>query len=190
MKSNELRDYVSFTFPRELAEVKNSAISKIDGVLSIEERTLIYKYTEDGYEELNEQLRISKGKEYTKFGRMLDSTLSRLPNYEDVVYRAANLTPNELQKYLEAKNNKAILVEHSFISASKSKNIAYGFGSCQFLIISKSGKDIELFAKYGFHHPQNEKEVLFRPNLGFRVLDITKEDKYTLIVLEESKIKS
>jgi hypothetical protein len=53
------------------------------------------------------------------------------------------------------------------------------------MIIGKSGKEIEKFAKYGEHHPQNEKEVLFRPNIRFKVLEITKSDNYTLITLEE-----
>ena len=95
-----------------------------------------------------------------------------------------------MQKYIDAKENKGILVEHSFISASRSKAIAYQFGkSCQFRIVSKSGKNIEEFAKYGIHHLQNEKEILFRPNLKFEVLEVTKQDQKTLITLEEVERK-
>jgi|GEM_PF-6688178 hypothetical protein len=86
--------------------------------------------------------------------------------------------------------NELLLVEHSFISASRSKAIAYEFGKrCQFRILSRTGKNIEEFAKYGVHHPQNEKEILFRPNLKFEVLEITKQDQKTLITLAEVKRK-
>jgi len=44
--------------------------------------------------------------------------------------------------------NELLLVEHSFISASRSKAIAYEFGKrCQFRILSRTGKNIEEFAK-------------------------------------------
>ncbi len=92
--------------------------------MSIEERTLIYKYTEDGYESLNEKLRVSEAKELTVLGKFLVNAIAKLPDYEDITYRAADLTANELKKYLDAQKNNSILVEHSFISTSKS-NLHY-----------------------------------------------------------------
>lgn len=53
------------------------------------------------------------------------------------------------------------------------------------MIFSRTGKSVEEFAKYGTYHPQNEKEILFRPNLRFKVLQVTKQDAKTLITLEE-----
>lgn len=183
---SKLQKYVSVNCPRELNEVRNSAIADVDSKLSIEERTLIYKYTEDGYENLNENLRISEGREISEFGRLLKKTIDKLPDYQDLCYRSVNLTPHEFQKYSNAKNNNGILVEHSFISTSKSKAIAYGFGkNYQFRIFSRTGKLIEEFAKFGKHHPQNEKEVLFKPGTKFSVLEITIVDQSTLITLEE-----
>jgi hypothetical protein len=184
----KLEEYVSLNLSRELKEVKLRNIANVNNPLSIEECTLIYKYTEDGFEQLNEILRASKGENYTEFGSLLDKTISKLPNYEDILYRSVNLSQFELQKYLDAANKNSILVEHSFISTSKSRRIAYGFGeNCQFRILSRSAKDIEEFSKYGSYHPQNEKEVLFRPNCKFKVLGVTKSDSYTLITLEEVK---
>ena len=178
--------YVCKNYTRELDEVKNSEIANVFSDLSIEERTIIYKYTEDGYAGLNETLRHTTGKEITEFGRFLDKTISKLPDYVGITYRCVDLTDHELQKYFNAKTNNTILVEHSFISASKSKFIAYEYGrNCQFRIISKTGKEIEAFAKYGSHHPQNEKEILFHPNCKFKVLEITKNDQQTLITSEE-----
>jgi len=186
MATTRLIEYVNRNCERELNEVRNSPIAELDSNLTVEERTLIYKYTEDGFEYLNETLRLSAGKQYTEFGEFLDKTLSKLANYEDILYRSANLTTFEIQKYLDGYQNNGILVEHSFVSTSKSKAIAYGFGkNCHFRILSRSGKNIEAFAKYGLHHSQNEKEVLFRPNCKFRVLEITKSGTATLITLEE-----
>jgi hypothetical protein len=187
---NKVLDYVIFNCSREFEEVKSRNVEDINNILSLEEQTLIYKYTEDGYEGLNERLRISKGKDFSEFGKLLNKTVAKLSNYEGITYRAADLTNNEIQKYIKAKEKNSILVEHSFISTSKSKEIAYGFGkSCQFRIFSRSGKEIEGFAKYGVNHPQNEKEVLFRPNLRFRVLEITNHERYALITLEECEKK-
>jgi len=182
----KLEEYVRNYCSRELIEARKK--SATIGYLSSEEHALIYKYTEDGYESVNEKLRLSDGRDYSDFGKFLDRTLAKLPDYEDIAYRAVNLTPFEMQKYLDAYANNSILVEHSFISASKSQAVAYEFGnSCQFRIFSRSGKDIEAFAKYGTHHPQNEREVLFRPNCRFEVLEVTKRDNKTLITLEEVK---
>ncbi|MDR3697876.1 ADP-ribosyltransferase [Mucilaginibacter sp.] len=88
-------------------------------LLTIEEQTLIYKYTEDGYETLNEKLRISKGKELSQFGKFLDKTIAKLPNYEGIAYRSAKLIDSELKKYIEAKENIGILVEHLFLQVSR-----------------------------------------------------------------------
>ncbi|HEY8780983.1 MAG TPA: hypothetical protein VIM16_05145 [Mucilaginibacter sp.] len=44
---------------------------------------------------------------------------------------------------------------------------------------------IEKFAKYGFHSGQNEMEILFRPNRRFTILEVTKLNDVTLILMEE-----
>ena len=183
---NKLRQYVTDNCAWELEEIKNKNLFIVQNVLSLEEHVIIFKYTEDGYESLNENLRLSEGKNLSEFGKYLDKTLNKLPDYKGIAYRSVKITDNELQKYLKAKENNSILVEHSFISASKSKAIANEFGrNCQFTIYSKSGKEIEKFAKYGLQHPQNEKEILFKPNLQFEVLEITKQGDKTLIIIEE-----
>jgi len=81
----------------------------------------------------------------------------------------------ELQNYIDAFEKNSILVEHSFVSTSASYSIANMFGgNCKFEMISRSGKAIESYAKYGIGSGQNEYEVLFRPNRKFRVLEVTK----------------
>jgi hypothetical protein len=82
--------------------------------------------------------------------------------------------------------NELLLVEHSFVSTSISYSIANMFGGdCRFEMISKTGKEIEKYAKYGLQSGQNEHEVLFPPNCKFAVLEVTKMSDHTLIILEE-----
>src|SRR6185312_9599180 len=118
-KKNETADYVNANLINELEEVRRSPIGNTVSPLTIEERTLIYKYTEDGYGSVNETLRKSLGETITNFGALLDKTLKKLPNYNGLVYRSANLTDSELERYHKALQNNLALVEHSFISTSK-----------------------------------------------------------------------
>jgi len=167
-------------------ELKSVSIGLVASDLSMEERTLIYKYSEDGYESANRSLRKSSGQTHTEFGKFLETTLKKLPDYKGLVYRSANLNPAELDRYVQAYHKNAILVEHSFISTSTSYDIANFFGgNCRFEILSKTGKEIALYAKYGLNSGQNEYEVLFRPNRKFTVLQVTKMSGHTLIIMEE-----
>jgi hypothetical protein len=51
--------------------------------------------------------------------------------------------------------------------------------------LSRTGKDVEKLSKFGKGSLFNEKEVLFRPNRNFKVLEVTKESDYALITMEE-----
>ena len=154
--------------------------------LTVYERSIIYKYSEDGYEYVNETLRKSSGASITEFGKVLNSSLSKLENYEGLVFRGVELNPSELQQYIDAMAKNEVIVENAFISATKSQLTAFSFGrNARFIIYSKTGKEIEKIAKFGKHHPQNEKEVLFKSGRSFTVLDVTKEQNYTLITMEE-----
>ena len=59
-------------------------------------------------------------------------------------------------------------------------------GNVLFRLYSRSGKEIEKIAKFGTSNPQNEKEVLFKPNSRFKMLEITQETNYSLITMEET----
>ncbi|HEY0245045.1 MAG TPA: ADP-ribosyltransferase domain-containing protein, partial [Mucilaginibacter sp.] len=138
------------------------------------------------YIEINELLRISRGKRYNKLGILLKGILDKLPNYTRFVYRGVNLTDNELQRYIDADKNGTILIEHSFLSTSKSRAITYfSDKKVKFTIRSKTGKDIEVYSKYGAYTSRNEQEVLFTPNCKFNVLEVRKNEEYTLIIMEE-----
>jgi hypothetical protein len=185
-KKSTLAKYVHEYLEFELRLITIGPVGLAESDLSMEERTLIYKYSEDGYESANRSLRKSLGQTHTQFGKFLETTLRKLPDYKGLVFRSANLSHTELDRYIQAFNKSTILVEHSFISASASYDIAAMFGgNCKFEMISKTGKAIELYAKYGLESGQNEYEVLFRPNRKFGVLEITKMSGHTLIIMEE-----
>lgn len=180
-----VQDYAKKYLAFELDEIANSPRNDYEE-LSIYEKALIYKYSNDGYEDLNEILRISKGG-INDYGNFLNKCLNKLPNFEGLVYRCVNLTIAELQVYIDAEHNNHPVIEYPFISTSKSELTAHSYGkNVKFTIYSKTGKEIEKFAKFGLHNPPNEKEVLFKSGRSFNVLEVTKEKGYTLIIMEEA----
>lgn len=172
------------TFNLSWAEVKSR--KRLSSRLDIYEETIIYKYSVDGYEDLNELLRRTSGNRNSQFGRFLRASLQKLPNYIGLVYRAANLNKAELNRYQKHLRTGELLNEYSFVSSSRSRVIAMAFGAnCLFRIWSKSGKSIEEYAKFGIANAQNELEVLFLNNCRFKVVDISNESEYTLITMFE-----
>jgi ADP-ribosyltransferase exoenzyme len=171
---------------QELHEIENSNRNIELPILTLYEKSLIYKYSSDGYININEELRTSEGKAINSYGKLLVKALSKLPNYEGIVYRGANLAKNELERYKKALKTNTPITEYSFVSTSKARLIAMAFnGNCLFRIVSKSGKEIDKIAKFGVHGHPDEKEVLFNPNCEFEILAITNETTYTLITMEE-----
>ncbi|CAM4258542.1 ADP-ribosyltransferase exoenzyme [Pedobacter westerhofensis] len=171
---------------REIHEIERSARKNELPDLSVYEKAIIYKYSEDGYEQVNELLRSTNGKTNSNFGTILNTCLSKLENFEGLVYRCASLNSFELKKYLDAEKDGEAIIEHSFISTTKSELTAISFGrNTRFVIYSKTGKEIEKIAKYGKFDPANEKEVLFKSGRKFTILEVIKEAGYTLITMEE-----
>jgi hypothetical protein len=149
--------------------------------LTVFEKAIIYKYSNDGYEKLNENLRNNRGQNNSEFGLLLEKCINKLPNYIGLVYRGVFLNQEEKNKYQLAMANNSRILENTFVSSTKSRLIAMGFGTTLFRIYSKSGKEIEKIATFGLHNPPSEQEVLFKPNRSFRVLEVQDD----LITLEE-----
>lgn len=176
------KDYLA----SEILEVTNSNRNNDFPELSLYEKSIIYKYTNDGFEDINESLRSSEGKIFNDFGTFLNRSLNKLPNFDGLVYRAAQLTEAEIERYRVANRDNSILKECSFMSTSKSRLIAMAYrGNVVFRISSRTGKDIEKISKFGEYGFGNEKEVLFRANRKFKVLELINESDYTLITMEE-----
>lgn len=146
--------------------------------LTVYEKAIIFKYSEDGYEDLNEKLRLSEGKDISDFGMLLDKCLGKLPDYQGRVYRGVDLSKYDLNRYSEAFQNNILITESFFISTSESQLASRMFGrNVQFQIISKTGKSIREITKF------EEKEVLFKYNISFEILDIS--PKRDVIILKE-----
>lgn len=183
----KLKEFVENNFGKEFKEVSTSFRNNELLVLNNFEKTIIYKYSEDFYENINEKLRISKGKNIDDFSNFLIKSLNKLPNYKLMCYRSVNLTNFEINKYAYAFKKKRAVIEYSFVSCSSSRTLANMFSPVNviFIIHSKSGKQIEKIAKYGINSGQNEKEILFVPNTIFEVLDIKQKDKKKFIYLQQ-----
>lgn len=112
--------------------------------LTVYEKAVIYKYTEDGYENVNELLRSSKGMKSNEFASVLNNSLTKIDNYEGQVFRCADLNVFELEKYVKAEKEGIPITEYTFISTTKSELTALAFGkNTKFVIYSKTGKEIE-----------------------------------------------
>lgn len=183
---NRAEKYAKTHLSKELAEIQRSERNEQTPGLTIYEKAVIYKYSNDGYEALNENLRRNKGRNENKFGKILASTLSKLPNFDGLVYRSATLTKAERRTYEEALAKNTVLTEHTFISTSKSRLMAMAFGgNVLFRIYSRTGKDVEKITKFGKYSFSNEQEVLFNVNRRFNVLEVARQESYTLISMEE-----
>lgn len=183
-----LKEFVENSFKNELKIISESFRNDELSNLSNYEKTIIYKYSEDYYEFTNERLRVSKGKDINDFSNFLIKSLKKLPNYKLICYRSAYLNKSEIKKYTSAFEKNIEIIEYSFVSCSKSRLLANMFSPANviFIIHSKSGKEIEKIAKFGINSGQNEKEVLFKPNTKFQVLNIKQANGKNLIYLQES----
>lgn len=181
----QITEFVIQNLPSLLQQVYNQGI--VDDVLDIYEITLIYHYTDSGYERVNETLIQNKGIITSDYERFLLSALKKLPPYQGVVFRGTTLNRSQMNKYVHALNLNTLIQEPLYLSTSRSELIANSFsrGNTLYTIFSKTGKSIEKYAKFGLLSGQNEKEVLFLPNTQFEVLDVTYIDSQTLIILEE-----
>ncbi len=163
-------EYAKKFLPFEVAEIIRTDRLKEYPELSIYEKAIIFKYSDDGYENLNEQLRVSKGVKNNFFGKVLDESLKKLPDFIEFVYRGVELNKSELEHYKACFEKKKFVTEHSFFSTSKNKAEAYkwckGKYGVLFQILSKHGKAIETVSKHF-----SEREVLFRLNTSFKIID-------------------
>ena len=161
-------------------------------ILKKEEVAVIYAYTEDMYEPLNERLRRNLGQLDTEFGKELDRILAKLPNFEGIIFRGTSLTRRCLTVYEEAFKNYTPITEHAFLSTSRVESTAKMYMRTSredyrvlFIILCKQGKNIEQYSKYGTLSGQDEREILFRANSQFEIVDIDKSNTSIVITLNE-----
>lgn len=170
----ELEQYVLDNLAADLAEVRKYFGS--DYPISDFERTIIYKYTEDGYVDLNAAIRKKPDEGLSEFGKHLRKALENLPSFNGLVYRGVSLTPGQFRLYQKHLSSKEPLVEHAFLSTSYRRTLAMKFGTPYlFVIHCKNGKSVEEYARFGTGSVQNESEVILLNNSTFTVADILEE---------------
>lgn len=183
---SEIETFAKINLTTEILAIESTNRKNEFLQLTKYEKAVIYKYSDDGFKDINEELRKSKGKTFSDFAKHLMNALQRLPAYDGLVYRKVYLAKKEFTKYRNALKNNKPIKEYPFTSTTKSRLIAMNFTdtttykpNCLFRIQTKTGKEIDKIAKF------DEKEVLILPNTTFRVLEIRKEIDYTLITMEE-----
>ena len=124
--------------------------------LTVYEKAIIFKYSQDGYEDLNEKLRQSEGKDISAFGILLDECLSKLSDSQEIVFRGVEFPKYKMDEYLIKFSNNEYVTENAFLSTSLKANEAYKYGMTTLRIFSEKGKAIGSISKY-----QNEKESYF-----------------------------
>lgn len=148
------------------------------------EAAAIYGYSTNQYTQLNAMLR---GKPYDKklteylkqYETVLNNALDSLETYAGVVKRGIVFNSEEVALiYKNAFEKGTTVVEKAFTSTSYSDQ--QFAGKTQLSIVSKRGKIIEKYS-----HFENEREVLFKSNTEFKVLDYWEENGTTYINLEE-----
>jgi len=184
MSQNKLKQYVLTYLPEEYAEVlaRGSVLPPLDEL----ECTIVYKYSKDGYIDLNGWLRDQKNEGLPEFGEHLRGSLVKLPSYKGLAYRGVNLTTGQMQLYQDHLKSGKPLKEHPFLSTSRRRTLAMQFGIRPlFIIHSKNGKLVENYTRFGTGSPFNESEVIFLNSSTFIVADISKENDRVVITMFE-----
>ena len=182
---DDIKAYVENYLRRELDDFQKKGLGKNLPELNLWEMVLVYKYSLDGYEGLNEALRSGRTHPMEE---LLNKLLDKLPDYEGLVFRGEEMSSYRKDFFQEVLANKVSLEEPAFLSTTRSEQIAQMFsrGDTVFRIASFSGKSIEAVAFHGLGSPMNEREVLFKSKTRFRVLAIELEQGKTYITLIEA----
>lgn len=140
-------------------------------LLSDVEFSILYHYTDTGYEKLNEYLRgelknLPKDTimMYETARAVLNEALHKLPNYEGVVIRRTDLTDEQLSQISVG----GILTFDAFTSATATQNkdviISEKHANVRFVMTVQTGTHIKQFSR----HP-NEDEVLMGSPTQYQV---------------------
>jgi NAD:arginine ADP-ribosyltransferase len=179
----ELEEYVKQYLPSALESIlQSNRVHELPN-LSVYEKAIIFAYTDarsKQHQILNERLWASKGTDMTEFGHFLYAVLDKLDAYRDMVFRGVQESYCDVERYIKAHEDKTIVTEYHFLSASKLAGVAQGFGRILFRIYGKNAKIIEKVSKF-----EREAEVLFKNNTSFKVIKVTNNGFSTVITLKE-----
>ena len=145
------------------------------------EALCIHEYTDRIYRKVNQYLRENKTKneDFDKYIQVTNSGLEKLQPYQGITYRGTNLTELQIGKYKEALKKGEVWIEKGFTSSSMDKQSAFK-GNVRYEFLSKTGVMVEKLSEF-----DNEKEVLFKSNSQFQILEVIENNGSTLIRMEE-----
>ena len=133
-----------------------------------EDLVAVRAYTGGMFEYINETLRTKDPKAMKDLAAVIkcaESGLNQLPSYEGIAYRGVNF--DRLPKVLENYQKGDIVTEEAFTSSSSDKNSFHKNKDTIITIFSRNGKDVTSLS-----HVPNEKEILFKPQAKFVVLNV------------------
>jgi len=98
----QLHNYVHTYLSSVLDDFLKSNKTENYAFLTTEEKVIIYGYTHDGYEDVNEKLRSYKGQYQNDYAELLTLVLNKIEAYKGLCYRGTNLTDSEIERYKQA----------------------------------------------------------------------------------------
>jgi len=151
------------------------------------ERIAVNMYTNREYGDLNKALREENmTPELKSLENVLNRALDKIKPEVLDVYRGVDTDklPKEfIQNYIDALNNKSIVIEKAFTSTSIKPKVAeeYGGDGVIFYYKSKTGRNIMPLSKWG----DDEGEILFKSGTKFKVIKIEQIGRQYRIKMEE-----
>lgn len=175
----ETYNFKNRTMPKDFScdesEFITTSLHKFRCGMTAEEEEALADYTGSGYGCMNAYLRQKKQKnaDVQFFIDTLNKALDKLPNYEGLVIRGADLPPK-----IAAQHAKGKIVTYEAFTSTSTTDLEWG--KDRFAIISKTGKPI-----MGLSDIEEEYEVLFKAGTKFKVLDVVKNEEGNLYIMKE-----
>lgn len=161
----------SDSFVKDCIDEYKEMKDECGGVSPVEMQSIKF-YTGSGYSYINRSI-WNKTKKCEGVIQVLNTGLSRLPNYKGWVMRGASLPESVRKEHVEGQD-----INYPAFTSSSTSN---GWDrNDNFLIYSETGKSINDISTF-----KGEDEVLFRANTSFRILKIIKvKDKNMYVMVE------
>ncbi len=148
--------------------------------LTEDEASAIKYYTSDDRKinALNKKLREGTATKNDKIvEKVLNQALNKMPSYEGTVYRGIKISDVDgfIKRYTSGKE-----IDFSQFTSTSFKKAESYYGNVKYEIISKTGKDVSALSS-----KPAEKEVLFKSDAKFKVINVENKNGKTYIILEE-----
>ena len=154
-------------------------VEKEQPKLTNDEEWALNEYISSGSYKVNPYLRAGfpLTEEQQHLIRNLDSALEKMPVYQGKTNRSLVMDKESLLQFVEEHNVGTEITYREYISSSTDEHY-HTAPTVTLHILSKSGRDIR-------QYNQKEKEILFKRNSQFKVLNMKKQDGVYVFELEE-----